>query len=452
MALTQTLEAGLKISNAPGNGKFLQYKDSTDKLTWADVSQSGGATGLDLNDDVKIRFGTGNDAYIGYDITGDTSNTLMIRCPDSDIHVRADNWMLISDDTGGRAIYLDDGNDRLELGHDGVDDAYFNGGSITLLRDVTLNAQKDLRFADSDSSNYVALQAPATISSNYTLTLPTADGSSGQAIVTDGSGNLSFSAAGASLTGSTNNTVVTVTGANAMQGEANLTFDGTELTLAADRSNTAGTGHISIAPGDTTSIWTIRHDQTGNDLWFDRGTSSSSTAYIGFSADGNIKVTAGKGIDFSAQTATSATGASASSEVLDHYEEGTWTPVFGASSTAPTYSNWNTTGTYVRVGGVVHIWYDPVKVTFSGTASAGYGEITGFPFATTDNGSMACGKCADILSWSSTGNRGDRGFSLYAAGAGGTFNTDAPSTGFTWDNGNASGFGYFDLGGSYRCT
>ncbi len=35
MALTQTPEEGLKVSNAPSDGKFLQYKDSTDKLTWA---------------------------------------------------------------------------------------------------------------------------------------------------------------------------------------------------------------------------------------------------------------------------------------------------------------------------------------------------------------------------------------------------------------------------------
>jgi hypothetical protein len=36
-------------------------------------------------------------------------------------------------------------------------------------------------------------------------------------------------AGGAALTGSTNNTVVTVTGADAMAGEANLTFDGSQL-------------------------------------------------------------------------------------------------------------------------------------------------------------------------------------------------------------------------------
>ena len=62
---------------------------------------------------------------------------------------------------------------------------------------ITLNAQADLRFADANSSNWVAFQAPATVSSNVTWTLPSADGSSGQALVTNGSAVLSWAAAGA---------------------------------------------------------------------------------------------------------------------------------------------------------------------------------------------------------------------------------------------------------------
>ena len=65
-------------------------------------------------------------------------------------------------------------------------------GTSTFSNNVTLNSQSDLRFADSDSSNYIALQAPATISTNFTLTLPTNDGVANQALVTDGSGTLSF--------------------------------------------------------------------------------------------------------------------------------------------------------------------------------------------------------------------------------------------------------------------
>jgi hypothetical protein len=58
---------------------------------------------------------------------------------------------------------------------------------------ITLNAQAPVRFADSDSSNYVAFQAPATVASNVTWTLPSADGTSNQVLTTNGSGTLSWS-------------------------------------------------------------------------------------------------------------------------------------------------------------------------------------------------------------------------------------------------------------------
>ena len=73
------------------------------------------------------------------------------------------------------------------------------GGTVT--GNITLNAQSDIRFADADSSNYVALQAPATVASNLTLTLPAADGSSGQALTTNGSGALAFATIGGVPTG-----------------------------------------------------------------------------------------------------------------------------------------------------------------------------------------------------------------------------------------------------------
>lgn len=57
---------------------------------------------------------------------------------------------------------------------------------------VTINAQGDLRFADSDNSNWVAFQAPATVAANVTWTLPNADGSANQFLKTDGAGVLSW--------------------------------------------------------------------------------------------------------------------------------------------------------------------------------------------------------------------------------------------------------------------
>ena len=66
------------------------------------------------------------------------------------------------------------------------------GGTLT--GDLLIDNQKDLRFgeADSNGSNYVAFQAPASIGSDVTWTLPDADGSAGQFLKTDGSGALSW--------------------------------------------------------------------------------------------------------------------------------------------------------------------------------------------------------------------------------------------------------------------
>jgi len=62
----------------------------------------------------------------------------------------------------------------------------------------TLNFQNSLRFADSDSSNYVAFKAPTTIASNVTYILPPSDGGTGQVLSTDGNGNLNWISSGIS--------------------------------------------------------------------------------------------------------------------------------------------------------------------------------------------------------------------------------------------------------------
>jgi len=63
--------------------------------------------------------------------------------------------------------------------------------------EIGLSNQNPLKFKDADDSHFFALKAPATISSSVTLTLPDADAtSSGQALVSNGSGTLSFADAG----------------------------------------------------------------------------------------------------------------------------------------------------------------------------------------------------------------------------------------------------------------
>ena len=98
---------------------------------------------------------------------------------------------------------------------------------------------------------------------------------------------------------------------------------------------------------------------------------------------GNLIIgTNGKGIDFSANADSSATGASTNSEVLDDYEEGTWTPTF----TNATKTGGITTGLYIRVGRLCHFQYYTGAATFSNTG--GSAIIGGLPF-TIDSASSA---------------------------------------------------------------
>ena len=126
-----------------------------------------------------------------------------------------------------------------------------------LLETATFN-KKDFLLDERDSdhiefesaTNDVLLGAlfipPASGGVQYTL--PAADGSEDQVLATDGSGNLSFKnqASGMSLANDGNNRVVTGTGSGSGNAEANLTFDGSTLTV---------TGNITVPnDGDIGSV------------------------------------------------------------------------------------------------------------------------------------------------------------------------------------------------------
>lgn len=90
--------------------------------------------------------------------------------------------------------------------------------------------------------------------------------------------------------------------------------------------------------------------------------------------DGSLVIgTAGEGIDFSAN----ANAAGMTSELLDWYEEGTWTATLTASVAPPTVPV-TVTGTYTRVGRQVTVTCSFAAVSLAG--SAGDVQITGLPF------------------------------------------------------------------------
>ena len=147
--------------------------------------------------------------------------------------------------------------------------------------------------------------------------------SSGEAMIEDGA---------MSIANNTNNRVVTATGADpaSLNGEANLTFDGTDLTV--------GAGNVIIG-------------------------------------------TAGKGIDFSNQ-ASPASGMT--SELLDRYEEGTFSPLLYDQSGNAAPSMGATVGRYTRIGNRVYIHLQILADSISGMTSGDQVVIRGLPFTSVN--------------------------------------------------------------------
>ena len=171
----------------------------------------------------------------------------------------------------GTEIKAINSNEGLELAASGT-------GIIDMQSNVQLSAQSDLRFADSDSSNWVAFQSPATVASNITWTLPDADAAvSGYALVSNGAGTLSWAAAGATVSqDNTTNTDFNLYFASTTSGAltavnydgGTLTFNPSTETLTA--TNFAGTAtnatNVTVAneATDTTCFPLFATASTGN--------------------------------------------------------------------------------------------------------------------------------------------------------------------------------------------
>ena len=106
-------------------------------------------------------------------------------------------------------------------------------------------------------------------------------------------GTLSGVSLGAALTGSTNNTITTVTGANAIQGEANLTFDGSMLQVTGDQqwsADGAGANELKWDAGDAKLYFRDNIKAafgTGGDLEVFHDGSNST---INNTGSGNLKI------------------------------------------------------------------------------------------------------------------------------------------------------------------
>jgi hypothetical protein len=145
-------------------------------------------------------------------------------------------------------------------------------------------------------------------------------------------------------------------------------------------------GTTNLVINDIGAVFNVRIEgDTDANLFFTDATNSRVGIGIITPAEkldvvGNIKLsgnvipaTAGKGIDFSANTGA----AGMTSELLNWYEEGTWTPI-DASPAALSFTS--VTGNYIRVGKLVTAYF---SVTYPTTVTGNNAAIGGLPFTSS---------------------------------------------------------------------
>jgi len=158
---------------------------------------------------------------------------------------------------------------------------------------------------------------------------------------------------------------------------------------------TNNSGDIGIFLNANGNHWLLRADNypSANAFSIKDGDTSSSTHRLTVAAgSGNVTLntgnlvigTAGKGIDFSATSDASGM----SSELLDDYEEGTWTPTASESGNNVALSN--NVGRYVKIGSMVYATW---RINVDPTSAGGHFIVSGLPF-TTINQNPACGGTA----------------------------------------------------------
>ncbi len=110
----------------------------------------------------------------------------------------------------------------------GIVDDLFVGGNINVEDEyLALRTRSEIRFNDTDNSNYVGFKAPANIATNKIWVLPSQDGDAGQFLQTDGSGNLGWGSgggAGGETPPGGSNTQIQFNNSGVFAGNASLTF------------------------------------------------------------------------------------------------------------------------------------------------------------------------------------------------------------------------------------
>ena len=195
------------------------------------------------------------------------------------------------------------------------------------------------------------------------------------------------------------NRVLTSDGGTTLNGEANLTFNSSLVVTDGNGTVTTGGNYINLkrTSGDTNYINAPLadaelHISADENIIFKTVHTGdfNSTERLRIKSDGdvsindgNLIVASGHGIDFSATGNLSGT----QSELLDDYEEGTWTPEINGGYSSISYHN-PRIGYYTKVGN--HVSFQIYLYVYQATGAAANVQIT-LPFTSLSNSGRETG-------------------------------------------------------------
>jgi len=206
--------ANLKVSNSSAaDGLYLQKQSgNTGGLTWAAGSTVGGSVGVDFNDNVKVRFGTGNDLELYHNATNSIIDNNV-----GELHLLSDGITFKDKDNGDNyATFVHDGAVTLFWDH--------NAKLATSDTGVTITGTAVADGFTGNVTGNVTGNLTGNVTGNVTGNL-TGD------VTGDITGNLT-----GNVTGNTSGSAATVTGA----AQSAITSVGTLTSL------TVGTGDLVV--------------------------------------------------------------------------------------------------------------------------------------------------------------------------------------------------------------
>ena len=389
----------------PRDGTFTRNVTIGGTLTYEDVTNIDSVGLVTARTGIEIGARPGVAASISVDgnmiVSGISTFGGDVQVPDKIIHsgdtdtaIRFSGADTITAETGGSSRFKIDSSGNVTIGNDGdsgsnpssgYDELCIEGGNeaigMCFLSPAANDVEQTIAFGDSNNNQSGKIQYEHA---NDAMHFDTAGS---ERLRIDSSGNIT-----AVNTASGGQSVTLKIGASNSSG----VNDGIILI------NNGGTGNGVIqwdyeSNANRAQIFVYRSEQ---ELRF----TTAGTERLRIASDGDVTLqtgdlvigTSGKGIDFSANTSDSA---GVVSEVLDDYEEGTFTPnIQGTgSNNSKTYSY--QLGKYTKIGNIVHCEF---RITWSGYSGNDTGSaiVNGFPFVIDNNiatgaivGALATNNC-----------------------------------------------------------